>query len=133
MTKMFSILLGTTLVLAVSLIARAADKPAKPQKGRLQHVVSFKFKDSATKEQIQQVEAGLGALKKKISEVKNYEWGTNVSPEKRDKGFTHCFILTFKTEKDRDAYLVHPEHAAFVKMALPIIDDVFVIDFWAKD
>ena len=25
-----------------------------------------------------------------------------------------------------------PEHAAFVKVALPAIEDVFVIDFWAK-
>ena len=61
------------------------------------------------------------------------EINVQASPEKRDKGFTHCFILTFKTEKDRDDYLVHPEHTAFVKVALPVIDDVFVIDFWAKN
>lgn len=133
LTKVNSALLCSMVALAVSLVARAADGPAKPQQGRLQHVVSFKFKENVTKEQIQQVEQAFRTLRKKVSQVKNYEWGTNVSTEKRDKGFTHCFILTFKTEKDRDDYLVHPEHAAFVKVVLPLVEDVFVIDFWAKD
>lgn len=133
MAKILSTLLGLTLVLAVSSVAGAADKPSQAKKGRLQHVVSFKFKESATKEQIQQVEEAFHALTKKVSQVKNYEWGTNVSPEKRDKGFTHCFLLTFKTAKDRDDYLVHPEHVAFVKVALPLVEDVFVLDFWAKN
>ena len=133
MTKILSILLGSAVVLAVALVARAADQPSNSQKGRLLHVVSFKFKTSATPEQIQQAESAFRALAKKVSQVKQFEWGTNVSPEKRDKGFTHCFILTFKTEKDRDDYLVHPEHTAFVKLVLPLVDDVFVLDFLAKD
>jgi hypothetical protein len=58
--------------------------------------------------------------------------GINVSPEGLDKGFTHCFILTFKSEKDRDAYLVHPDHKAFGGLVGPVLDDVFVIDFWAR-
>jgi len=72
-------------------------------------------------------------LKDKIPQVGNLEWGTNVSKEKHDKGFTHCFILTFKNEQDRDAYIVHPDHKAFGKMLGPVLEDVFVIDFWAKD
>jgi hypothetical protein len=49
-----------------------------------------------------------------------------------DKGFTHGYILTFRSEKDRDAYLVHPEHQAFVDIVKPVVADVFVIDFWGK-
>jgi hypothetical protein len=60
------------------------------------------------------------------------EWGTNVSKEQRDKGFTHCFILAFKSEKDRDTYIEHPAHKAFGKLLGPVLDDVFVIEFWAK-
>ena len=41
--------------------------------------------------------------------------------------------MTFKSEKDRDAYIVHPDHKTFAKGLGPILDDVFVIDFWAKD
>ena len=82
---------------------------------------------------IKQVEDAFRDLKKKISEIKDYKWGTNVSPEKHDKGFTHGFILTFNTEKDRDAYLVHPDHKAFGKIVGPVLADVFVIDFWTKE
>lgn len=99
--------------------------------GRLYHVVSFKFKESASKEQIKQVEDAFRDLKKKIKEIQSYEWGTNVSPEKHDKGFTHAFILTFKSDQDRDAYLVHPDHKAFGKIVGPVLADVFVVDFWS--
>jgi len=116
---------------AVSLCAVAATQSSKSTK--LRHVVAFKFKDGATKEQIKDVEDAFRALKSKISEIEALEWGTNVSPEKRDKGFTHMFILTFKSDKDRDAYLVHPEHKKFGQLVRPVLDDVFVIDFWVKD
>ena len=115
-----------TLVLALGLVANmsAAD-------GKLYHVVSFKFKEGATKEQIKQVEDAFRDLKNKVKEIQSYEWGTNVSPEKHDKGFTHAFILTFKNDKDRDAYLIHPDHKAFGKIVGPVLADVFVVDFWA--
>jgi len=116
---------------AVSLCAVAATQSSKSTK--LRHVVAFKFKDGAAKEQIKDVEDAFRALKSKISEIEALEWGTNVSPEKRDKGFTHMFILTFKSDKDRDAYLVHPEHKKFGQLVRPVLDDVFVIDFWVKD
>ena len=98
---------------------------------KLYHVVSFKFKETATKEQIKEVEDAFRDLKKKIKEIQSYEWGTNVSPEKHDKGFTHAFILSFKSDADRDAYLAHPDHKAFGKQLGPILADVFVIDFWS--
>ena len=99
---------------------------------KLFHVVSLKFKPSATKEQIKAVEDAFVALKEKIPGVTSLDWGTNVSPEKHDKGFTHCFVLSFASEKDRDAYLPHPAHKAFGKMLGPILDDVMVIDFWSQ-
>jgi len=125
MRTLVSLLFGTLLLCALP--ARAADRT-----GKLYHVVSFKFKDTASKEQIKQVEDAFRDLKKKIKEIQSYEWGTNVSPEKHDKGFTHGFILSFKSDKDRDAYLVHPDHKAFGKSLGPILADVFVIDFWAE-
>lgn len=118
-------------LIGFSLSAFAADAPAKPEK--IRHVVAFKFKDTATPDEIKKVENAFRALKSKIPEIVSIEWGTNISTEKRDKGFTHAFIVTFKSEKDRDSYLVHAEHKKFVELALPSIDDVFVIDFWAKE
>lgn len=120
-------------VAAVALMAAtsmAAEK--KETKNVLRHVVFFKFTETATPEQIQQVEKEFAALPSKISELKALHWGTDVSPEKLSKGFTHCFLGEFDSEAGRDAYLVHPEHQAFVKIAKPILADVTVIDFWEK-
>ena len=120
------------LAICASLLfaAIAAERPAREP--RLRHVVSFKFKESATPDQIKEVEQAFKALKTKIPSIVNYEWGTNVSPEKLNKGFTHCFILTFNNEADRDTYLVHPDHKAFGTLLGPVLGDVFVIDFVAK-
>ena len=116
--------LASVLVL-LTMNANAADK--------LQHVVILKFKNTATPEGIKKVEDAFRELKEKIPQMVNLEWGTNVSKEKRDKGFTHCFIVTFKNEQDRDTYIAHPDHKAFGKVLGPVLEDVFVIDFWAKD
>ena len=115
----------SSIIILLAMNVSAAEK--------LQHVVSFKFKSSAKPEDIKKVEEAFSALKDKIPEMAKLEWGTNVSKEKRDKGFTHCFIVTFKSEKDRDTYIAHPDHKAFGKILGPVLEDVFVIDFWAKD
>ena len=123
--KTFVAILSALVVSALITNASAADK--------LQHVVCFKFKSTATPQDLKKVEEAFQALKGKIPQIVALEWGTNVSKEKKDKGFTHCFILSFKSEKDLDAYIVHSEHKAFGKIVGPLLDDVFVIDFWAKD
>lgn len=97
--------------------------------GPIRHVVHFKFKADTTKEQIANVEKEFAALKAKISVVESLEWGTNVSPEGLDKGLTHCWILSFKNTADRDTYLSHPDHKAFVGIAVPLIDEAVVVDF----
>jgi hypothetical protein len=119
------------LLIAMSSSAFAAD-PAAAEGSSLYHVVSIKFKTGTTPEQIKAVEDAFAALKTGIPGVASLHWGTNVSPEKHDKGFTHCFVLTFATEKDRDAYLVHPQHKAFGGILKPVLDDVTVLDFWSK-
>ena len=96
------------------------------------HVVCFKFKEDAKPAQIKTIEKEFAALKGKINTILSLEWGTNVSPEDRAKGFTHCFIVTFKDRAGLDVYLPHADHQAFVKVLKPILDDVFVFDFIAK-
>jgi len=101
-------------------------------KGKVFHVVCFKFADTATPAQIQKVDADFRALKSKIPQIKALKAGTNMSPEKLNKGFTHCWELTFKNATDRDTYLVHPAHKAFGGSLGSVIADVFVFDFVAK-
>tara|TARA_R110002051_G_scaffold94972_2_gene164866 strand:- start:5110 stop:5520 length:411 start_codon:yes stop_codon:yes gene_type:complete len=99
----------------------------------LRHTVFFKFKEGTTSAQIKQVEDAFSALPSKIEQIKGYEWGLNNSPEGLDKGFTHAFILTFKSEEDRAIYLPHPDHKAFGAVLTPHLEDVFVVDFWIKN
>ena len=127
--KLMPLLLALALAVTFGVAALAQEKA---QRGKLSHVVSFKFKDTATPEQIKKVESSFLALQTKIKEIKSLEWGTNNSPEKLNQGFTHCWILTFDTEKDRDAYLVHPDHKEFGKGLAGLLDKVFVIDFTAQ-
>lgn len=119
----------TILVCALTLTMTASLQAAD---GTYRHVVLFKFKDSATKEQIKEVETAFLALPSKINTIQSLEWGTNVSPEKHDEGFTHCFFLTFKDKAGVEVYLPHPEHKAFGALLHPILDKVIVIDYVAQ-
>lgn len=96
------------------------------------HVVLFKFKDDAPKVEIEKVERAFHALPAKIDVIQDYEWGTNVSPEGLDQGFTHCFFLTFKNKADLEKYLPHPEHKKFGASLKGLIDKVIVVDYIAK-
>lgn len=98
----------------------------------LRHVVLFAFKDSATVDQIDTVVAGFGRLKDLIPGITAYEWGTNVSPENLNQGFTHCFTLSFASEEDRNSYLLHAAHQAFVDTLGVCLARSLVIDYWAQ-
>jgi Stress responsive A/B Barrel Domain len=97
--------------------------------GPVRHVVHFKFKKEATPQQIDDLCKEFAALPSKIKEIESFEWGTNSSPEGLDKGFKHCWVISFKSAKDRDVYLKHPAHEAFVAIVKPIVEDVIVVDF----
>lgn len=99
----------------------------------LRHVVLFKFKEGTSKENIKKVEDAFAALPSKIPQIIDYEWGLNNSPEGLNKGLTHCFFLTFKSEEDRAIYLPHPDHKAFGEVLGPHLADVTVVDYWAKN
>ena len=114
-----------------SALADDAKKKDSSQ-GKLRHVVLFKFKDSATPDQVKAIEDAFRALPKKIPTIVDFEWGTNNSPEKYAQGFTHCFFVTFKDDAGRAVYLPHPAHKAFGKLLGPHLDKVLVVDYWAK-
>jgi hypothetical protein len=122
-----------TSIVLPGLAADNAGQQGNDRKGNLRHVVALKFKEGTTEPQIREVEEAFRALKKKIPAIHALEWGTNNSPESHDKGFTHCFILTFQSEKARADYLPHPDHKAFGRVLGPVLEDVFVIDYWAKE
>ncbi len=99
---------------------------------KLRHVVLFGFKADAGATQVDDLIKRFGALKDKVPGIEAFEWGVNNSPEGKAEGHTHCFMLTFESEAARDAYLPHPEHAAFVSFARPLIEKSLVVDYWAS-
>ncbi len=130
-TKFFGMFLGLILVggffLTISDRPTAADNDSKV----LRHVVMFQFKASSSKEDVQKVIEEFRSLPAKIPAIADFEYGTDNSPEGKADGFTHCFLLTFKSEKDREVYLPHEAHKAFGAVLRPHLEKVLVVDYWA--
>ena len=98
----------------------------------LRHVVIFKFKDSSSPEDVQKVADTFYALKGQVPEIVAMEWGINNSPENFNEGFTHCFVLSYRSEKDLANYQENPAHKAFQAVLKPHMEKVFVVDYWMK-
>ena len=124
----------TTLLLLALLFTNTIMLTAQnsQQSKLLRHVVLFKFKDSSTGQDVDKVIAAFEKLPQQISQIKAFEWGLNNSPENLNEGLTHAFLLTFSSEKDRDDYLIHPEHKKFGGIVGPHIEKVVVVDYWIK-
>jgi hypothetical protein len=102
-----------------------------PQKQPVRHIVAFKYRPEASADQIQQITDAFRALERTVPGIIAMEDGVNNSPEGKNHGFTHVYLLTFEDAAARDAYLPHPEHAKFGQLLgrLAIVEDGFVIDF----
>ena len=124
-------LLSCPLLMLGQLFAQESATTTSPK--RLRHVVLFKFKPDTSQADQDRVAAAFAALPNKIDEIVDFEWGVNNSPEELDKGFTHCFFISFADEKGREAYLPHPAHQAFVEVLKPHLEDVLVVDYWTND
>jgi stress responsive alpha/beta barrel protein len=118
---------GVLTMLASSGLAAEA-----PTSKVLKHLVLYKFKDDLSPAQIEEVIAAFCALPRQIETVIDFEAGTNVSVENKSEGFTHCFVVTFRDEAGRAAYLAHPAHDAYVKIVRDRRDKVIVFDYWAQ-
>ena len=126
MKKIFLALFAFSSV-ALCVLTSFTSKPPEEVK----HIVIFKYKSSATPEQISQVTEAFKSLKTKIPGIISFEYGVNNSPENLNKGFTHVYLLTFANAKARDQYLPHPEHKKFGELLskLGVLEDPFVVDF----
>jgi hypothetical protein len=125
-------LLVAASFLLTTLLASSMSAGPQTEGKALRHVVLFKFKETTTPADKKKIEDAFRALPAKISEIRNFEWGSNVSVENLSQGFTDCFVLTFASEKDRDTYLVHPAHKEFGNIIGSALDKVLVVDFWAE-
>ena len=97
----------------------------------MRHIVVFKYKPSATPAQIDTITQAFADLKDKIPGIVAFEHGVNDSPENKNLGFTHVYMVTFEDAAARDAYLPHPEHKKFGALLgeVGVLEDAFVVDF----
>ena len=98
----------------------------------LRHVVLFGFGKAQSPAAVAEVIRRFAALKELVPGVEDFEWGENSSSEGLDRGHSHAFLLTFANPQARDAYLVHPDHAAFSSWVQPFVSSVTVLDYWVK-
>ena len=105
---------------------------AQQEKKELRHVVMFGWKSGIDSAAINRIVIAFKALPGKIKTIKRFEWGVNNSPENLNEGLTYCFLVTFASEKDRNDYLVNPDHKAFTQLLPGIMEKVVVVDYWAR-
>jgi hypothetical protein len=110
----------------------AAESESEASEKVLRHAVFFKFKPTAAKADVERLVKAFSALPSKIHEISEFQSGENISRFEGDERFTHCFLLTFKDEAGRAAYLPHPDHKAFGSALGPHLAGVFVIDYWGR-
>ncbi len=119
-------------LLLLCLSAAVFAQKSKKMEKKLRHVVIFAFKESASKAGVDSVIAAFRALPEQLPQVKKFEWGLNVSKEHLDQGFTHCFVLTFHSDKDLADYAVSAPHKHFQALLNPYLAKAFVVDFWTE-
>lgn len=118
--------------------------------GTIQHIVLFKFKKSVTAAQIRDVRQRFLALKTEAKRngkpyIKQLEAGAQSSGEGADHGLQEGFIVTFRSEGDRNYYVgspivtnskfYDPAHQKFKDFVGPLLaekDGVVVFDFKAQ-
>lgn len=100
---------------------------------KLRHVVLFKFRETSAQKTIDALHQEFIHLGKSLTFIQDFEWGYNDSPEDLHQGLTHCYILTFFSEADRDTkYTPNPLHQTFVSNLQPHLEKVLVVDYWAN-
>ena len=120
--------------LSCSTVAKSeATSEVKSKQKVLRHVVTFQFKDEVTAVRRAQAVKDFVSLKDEIPEIKSFEGGEDISVEGLNKGFTHCFILTFESEAARDIYIPHPAHKKLAEKNKPLMKDLVVVDVWGEE
>lgn len=80
--------------------------------GLLRHIVLFGYRDATTREQRREIENRFHALAESRRRGNRYivsiESGPQNSPEGLHGGLEHGFIVTFRSEGDRNYYLGEP-------------------------
>lgn len=99
----------------------------------VRHIVLLSFRQGTSEQTIAAIGAAFLGLQHEIPQIHAIEWGEDVSPEGRQGGHTHAFMVTFASERDRDAYLPMPPRQTFIADVLrPHLEKATVVDYVAR-
>lgn len=94
----------------------------------IKHIVFIRLKEGKQKsEQLFVLKGMLDNLPHQIPELVSLETGINVS--KSSSAYDICLITEFKTEKDLDAYRIHPAHKEVLDYLILNKESIAVVDF----
>ncbi|BFZ58205.1 hypothetical protein PYCC9005_005267 [Savitreella phatthalungensis] len=99
------------------------------------HVVMFKFEPGASEKAVTRVCEDFAALQSRcvyghVPYIVSIEAGKDCSIEGKANGFSHVYIVRFRSAKDRDYYCNDdPEHIRFKASLAGLVADAQVIDF----
>jgi hypothetical protein len=92
----------------------------------IKHVVIAKFKPEITEADVAELRKRLAALPAIIPEIKGYDFGQDVRPERT---LDFALVSTFEDMAAVKGYLVQPDHAATGKYIRSLCESLQVIDF----
>ncbi|VVE59166.1 stress responsive alpha-beta barrel [Pandoraea anapnoica] len=111
--------------------------------GIIRHIVLFRYKDEVRDSQRNEVTQRFVALQRSLRNGREYivsiETGTQTSGEQADHGLQQAFVVTFRSEGDRNFYVGRPfvqdaqfidlQHDQFKDYVTPFLDGVVVFDY----
>lgn len=92
----------------------------------LKHVVLAKFKPGVTASDIAQLKRSLAALPKIIPEIKGYEFGEDVRPE---RSFDFTLVSTFDDAEALKRYITQPDHVTVGKQIRGLCESLNIAAF----
>lgn len=93
----------------------------------LKHVVFFKFKPECKASDIEDLKKSLAALPGKISEIKSYEFGSDVVRSERSYDF--ALVSAFEDLEALKRYQVHPDHVEVLQKVRTLAENILAVDF----
>lgn len=96
---------------------------------RVQHMVILRFRPEVSAAEIDRIFDLIHGMRNRIPGIEYVAGGPYSSPEGFNQGYTHGFLVTFRDEAARDAYLPHPEHEVVRDAILAVMEHGVAFDF----
>jgi hypothetical protein len=87
----------------------------------------MKFKTGVDAQQIEILKRDLGALPRKIEEIKSFEFGPDIL--KSDRSYDFALVSDFTDIDSLKSYQAHPEHIPVIQMVRGLCETILVVDF----